>query len=183
MDEQKPLKPRRDFLFVATGAVAAFGVVAAARPVLGHMSAAGDTVANEGIEIDLSKLREGEQLSTLFRGRPIAIRHRTPAEIVAARADDNAGMIDPETDISRLRPKPNGVIDARFLVFVPICTHFGCIVVGEQGRFDAWYCPCHGAHFDTSGRTRSYPAPKNMAIPPYEWVSDSVIKLSYLDPS
>ena len=173
-------KPRRDFLFLATGAVAAVGGIALMQPLLGHMSPAADKIADAGVEIDLSKLKEGEQLIVVFKGRPIAIRHRTKAEISRAMSDDNANLIDPATDQSRLRAKVDGSFDPRFLVFHPICTHFGCIVVAEAGDFDGWYCPCHGAHFDTSGRVRKGPAPRNMSIPNYKWVSDKVIKLSYL---
>jgi len=174
-------KPRREFLFLATGAFAVVGGVALARPLLGHMSPAADKISEAGVEIDLSKLNEGEQLLINFKGRPIAIRHRTPDEISKAIADDNADLIDPEMDRSRLKPKPDGTIDRRFLVFHPVCTHFGCVVVGEAGDFDGWYCPCHGAHFDTSGRVRKGPAPRNMDIPNYKWVSDKTIKISYLE--
>lgn len=183
MENPKPAKPRRDFLFVATGAVAAIGVAAVAKPLVGQWSPAGDTVAKYGLDVDLSKLQAGEQILVRVVGRPVAIRHRTPAEIAAAQADDDADMIDPATDRSRLRPKPDGSFDPRFLVFVPICTHFGCFVLGEAGDFDGWYCPCHGAHFDTSGRVRKPPALTNMAIPPYKWVSDTVISIAYLNPS
>ena len=116
---------------MATGAFAAIGAV----PLLGHMAPAPDSVADAGLEIDLSKLNEGEQMTISFLGRPIAIRYKTPVEIAAAQADDEADMIDRATDKSRLRPKPDGLIDPSFLVFVPICTHFGCVVVGEAGRF------------------------------------------------
>lgn len=174
-------KPRRDFLFLATGAVVALGGVALTKPLFGHMSPAADKIADAGVEVDLSKLEEGMQMHFSFKGRPIAIRHRTPSEILAAKADDEADLIDPETDKFRLRPKSDGAIDTRFLIFHPICTHFGCIVVGESGDFGGWYCPCHGAHFDTSGRVRKGPAPRNMAVPNYKWVSDRVIKVSYLE--
>ena len=120
------------------------------------------------------------EMRVIYLGRPVAIRHRTPAEIKAAQADDTANLPHRETDRSRLRPKPDGTVDPRFLVFHPICTHFGCIVVGEAGDFDGWYCPCHGAHFDTSGRVRKGPAPINMTIPDYFWISDSTITLRKL---
>ncbi len=178
MDEMK--KPRRDFLFVATGAVVAIGAAAITRPLLGHMAPAGDSPLLHGLEVDLSLLKEGEQMTATFMGKPVAIRYRTPAEIKAAQADDTADLPHTETDRSRLRPKPDGKLDHRFLVFYPICTHFGCVVVGEAGDYDGWYCPCHGAHFDTSGRVRKGPAPINMEIPDYEWVSDGVIRLRRL---
>jgi len=172
-----PDKPRRDFLYLTTGAVAAFGIAAVAKPMLGHMAPAPDTLSKLGIDVDLSLLKEGEQMRVTYMGKPVAIRHRTPAEIATAIADDDVDLYHYETDRSRLKPKPDGTIDQRFLVFYPICTHFGCIVVGEAGDFGGWYCPCHGAHFDTSGRTRKGPAPVNMEIPDYKWVSESVINL------
>ena len=174
---EQPDKPRRDFLFLATGGVAAFGLAAVSRPLLGHMSPAADAELLQGMDIDLSKLEEGMEMRVLYRGRPVAIRHRTPAEIKAAQADDTAKLPHKETDRSRLRLKPDQTVDPRFLVFHPICTHFGCIVVGEAGDFDGWYCPCHGAHFDTSGRVRKGPAPRNLEIPDYFWTSDSSITL------
>ena len=176
----KPEKPRRDFLFLATGAVAAVGVAALTQPLLGHMAPAGDADLKLGLDVDLSKLEEGMQMQVTYLGRPVAIRHRTRAEIKAAQADDAEDLPHKETDRSRLRRKPDGTVDPRFLVFHPICTHFGCIVVGEAGDFDGWYCPCHGAHFDTSGRVREGPAPINMTIPDYFWNSDSSITLRKL---
>ncbi|WP_409432541.1 ubiquinol-cytochrome c reductase iron-sulfur subunit [Litorimonas sp. RW-G-Af-16] len=171
-------KTRRDFIFIATGAVAVGGAVALTRPLLGQMGPAADIVAKAGMEIDLSLLQEGEQMIVPWRNKPIFIRYRTPAEIAAAQADDTADMIDPETDRSRLKPKPSGEFDPRYLVMIGICSHFGCVPTSEIGRFNAWRCVCHGADFDTSGRVRSGPAPRNMAIPPYTWVSERAIKLA-----
>lgn len=173
-------KPRRDFLFVATGAVVAVGAVAVARPFLGHMAPAPDAPNLSGLKVDLSLLKEGEEMRVIYMGKPVAIRHRTPSEIRAARADDEADLFHKETDQSRLRAKPHGTYDPRFLIFYPICTHLGCVVIGEAGDFGGWYCPCHSAHFDTSGRVRKGPAPFNMEIPNYEWVSETVIRLRRL---
>ncbi len=168
----RPEKPRRDFLFIATGAVAAIGVVALTVPLLGHMSPARDADLNLGVDIDLSKLEEGMEMRVIYRGRPVVIRHRTPAEIKAAQEGDSADLPHRETDRSRLRLKPDRTLDPRFLVFYPICSHFGNIVVGEAGDFDGWYCPSNGAHFDMPGRVRKGPAPRNMEIPDYFWNSD-----------
>lgn len=176
---ETPDKPRRDFLFLATGGVAAFGLAAVTRPLVGHMSPAGDAVSY-AVDVDLFKLEEGMEMRVLYRGRPVAIRHRTPAEIKAAQADDTAKLPHMETDRSRLRLKPDRTVDPRFLVFHPICSHFGCTVVGKAGDFDGWYCPCHGAHFDTSGRVRKGPAPRNMDIPDYFWATNSTITLREL---
>lgn len=169
---------KRDFIFIATGAVAAAGTAAVAWPLVAQMGKAADTLAAGSIEIDLTKIPEGQQLKTLWRGKPVFVRHRTAAEIQKAEADDSAdNLIDPETDNARLIAGPSGEVDPRFLVMVGVCTHFGCVPVGEAGEYDGWYCPCHGSHYDTSGRIRKGPAPKNMVIPPYAFVSDTVIKV------
>jgi len=105
------------------------------------------------------------------------VRHRTAAEIAEAENTDLSQCPDPEADSERLVAKPDGTVDPRFLVMVGVCTHFGCIPVGEAGDFDGWYCPCHGSHYDTSGRIRKGPAPKNMTIPDYTYISDTVIKV------
>jgi len=177
-DKDLPKKPRRDFLFLATGAFAAMGGAALTVPFFGNLSPAGD--ADFGVDVDLSKLEEGMEMRVLYRARPVAIRHRTPTEIKAAQADDRADLPHKESDRSRLRGKPDGSVDPRFLVFHPICTHFGCVVVGEAGDFDGWYCPCHSAHFDTSGRVRKGLAPRNMEIPDYFWTSDTSITIREL---
>lgn len=173
----KPDGKRRDFIFIATGAVAAFGVAMVARPLVGHMSPAADHPTQHGLDVDISRIEEGQQLKVLFMNKPVVIRHRTPAEIEKARIENTAKMIDPASDRSRLYPRPDGTYDPRFLVVYPICTHFGCIVASEAGDFDGFYCPCHGAHFDTSGRVRKGPAPTNLAVPPYVWTSETSIKL------
>ena len=108
---------------------------------------------------------------------PVFVRHRTPKEIAEAEGVDISDCPDPQTDDERLRPTPEGKLDPRYLVMVGVCTHFGCIPVGEAGDFDGWYCPCHGSHYDTSGRIRKGPAPKNMVIPDYTYISDTVIKV------
>lgn len=168
---------RRDFIYIATGAVAAAGAASVAWPMVAQMGKAADTLAAGSIEINLSAMVEGQQLKVLWRGKPIFVRYRTPAEIAEAEATDIAKLPDPETDDQRLIATPSGEIDPRFMVMVGVCTHFGCVPVGEQGDYGGWYCPCHGSHYDTSGRIRKGPAPKNLPIPPYEYISDSVIKV------
>ena len=171
-------KTRRDFIYIATGATATIGLAALSWPLIANLKPAGDTKSNDGILVDLSKIEEGQQLKVLHRRHPIFIRHRTPAEIKAANDVDLSKLRDPETDIERLMPKPDGTYDQRYLVIVGVCTHFGCIPVGESGDFDGWYCPCHGAHFDTSGRIRSAPAPRNMDVPNYYYVTDTTIRIT-----
>lgn len=174
-------KTRRDFIFVATGAVAGIGALAITRPLLGHMSPAADSIASSGLDVDVSLLHEGQDLLVLVKGDPVLIRHRTPEEIFSAQRDDYMlDLRDPATDQSRLNPKPDGTYDPRYLVLSPRCPHFGSIVVSEAGRFDGFYCPSHGAHFDSSGRIRSAPVVTNLSIPPYYWLSDTALRLQFV---
>ncbi len=168
---------KRDFIFIATGAAAAAGAASLGWPLVAQMGKAADTLAAGSIEIDVSKVAEGQQLKMLWRGKPVFVRHRTAKEIAAAEATNVAECPDPQPDSERLIPKADGSVDPRFLVMIGVCTHFGCIPVGEAGDFDGWYCPCHGSHYDTSGRIRKGPAPKNMEIPEYTYISDTVIKV------
>ena len=168
---------KRDFIFIATGAVAAAGAASIGWPLVAQMGKAADTLAAGSIEIDISAIEEGAQLKTLWRGKPVFVRHRTQKEIDEAEATDVRECPDPESDSDRLVAKPDGTLDPKFLVMVGVCTHFGCVPVGEAGDFDGWYCPCHGSHYDTSGRIRKGPAPKNMVIPPYAYISDTAIKV------
>jgi len=168
---------KRDFIFLATGATAAAGVAALGWPLVAQMGKAADTLAAGSIEIDLTKVAEGQQLKMLWRGKPVFVRHRTPKEIAEAEDVDLSVLKDPETDNDRLVPRPDGKLDPQFLVMVGVCTHFGCVPVGEAGDYDGWYCPCHGSHYDSSGRIRKGPAPTNMVIPPYTFISDTIIKV------
>jgi len=151
---------KRDFIYIATGAVAAAGAASLAWPLVTQMAPAADTLAAGSVEIDLSQLAEGQQ-----------------KEISVAEGTDIANCPDPQTDDERLIPDVNGKLRPEFLVMIGVCTHFGCIPVGEAGDFDGWYCPCHGSHYDTSGRIRKGPAPKNMEIPQYQYISENVIKV------
>lgn len=168
---------KRDFIFLATGAVAAAGAAAVGWPLVAQMGKAADTLAAGSIEIDLSKIAEGQQLKMLWRGKPIFVRHRTAEEIAKAEAVEMADLKDPQTDAERLVAGASGEVDPKYLVMIGVCTHFGCVPVGEAGDFDGWYCPCHASHYDTSGRIRKGPAPANMVIPPYSFVSENVIKV------
>ena len=168
---------KRDFIYIATGAVAAAGGLSVAWPMVAQMGKAADTLAQGSIEINLAGIAEGQQLKMLWRGKPVFVRHRTAAEIAEAEAVDVSKLRDPQTDNERLIPNPSGNLDPKYLVMVGVCTHFGCVPVGEAGDFGGWYCPCHGSHYDTAGRIRVGPAPKNLEIPPYEYISDSVIKV------
>lgn len=168
---------KRDFILIATGTVAAAGGASLAWPLVAQMGKAADTLAAGSIEINLSNIAEGQQLKMLWRGKPVFVRHRTAAEIAEAENTDISKCPDPETDAERLMPTPDGKLNPKYLVMVGVCTHFGCVPVGESGDFGGWYCPCHGSHYDTAGRIRKGPAPKNLEIPPYEYLSDTVIKV------
>lgn len=168
---------KRDFIYIATGAVAAAGAVSVAWPLVSQMGKAADTLAAGSIEINLSGIVEGQQLKMLWRGKPVFVRHRTAEEIAEAENTDLSKCPDPQADSERLVPMPDGKVNPKYLVMIGVCTHFGCVPVGEQGDFGGWYCPCHGSHYDTSGRIRKGPAPLNLEIPPYEYISDTVIKV------
>ena len=168
---------KRDFIHLATGAAAAVGAGALIWPFVAQMGKAADTLALGSIEIDLSNIPVGSQLKTLWRGKPVFVRHRTPAEIAAAEAVPVADLPDPQTDDQRLVPDTNGNLRPEYLVMVGVCTHFGCIPVAESGDYEGWYCPCHGSHYDTSGRIRKGPAPTNMVVPTYSYISENAIKV------
>lgn len=126
-------------------------------------------------EVDLSPIQEGQSITVMWRGKPVFIRHRTAEEIKAAEDVNVAELRDKQADSARVQK-------AQWLVTVGICTHLGCVPVGQKptearGDYNGWFCPCHGSHYDTSGRIRKGPAPKNLAIPPYEFVSDTLVKI------
>lgn len=161
---------RRDFLQLATGAFGAVGLAAVAWPFIHQMNPAADTLALASIEVDLSKIAVGQAIKVKWRGKPVFIRHRTQAEIEAAGSVEMRQLVDPQTDDARVQ-KPE------WLIVVGVCTHLGCVPLGYQGQFDGWFCPCHGSHYDTSGRIRLGPAPLNLEVPQYEFVTDTQVKI------
>ena len=163
---------RRDFIHIAAGVAALGAVGALAWPLVDQMNPAGDTLALASIEFDLTKVEAGQQVVVKWRGKPLFVRHRTPKEIQEAITADHADLRDPQTDESRHKPGK-----AEWLVLIGICTHLGCIPIAHQGPYDGYFCPCHGSVYDTSGRIRSGPAPLNLALPPYEFVSDTRIRI------
>ena len=163
---------RRDFIYIATGAVAAGAVASLAWPFIDQMNPAGDTLALASIEFDLGKVAAGQQVTVKWRGKPLFVRNRTEKEIAAAVKDDHADLRDPQTDGERHKPgKP------QWLVLVGTCTHLGCVPTFGGGEYGGWFCPCHGSVYDTSGRIRKGPAPKNLAVPDYAFLSDTKIKV------
>jgi len=139
------------------------------------MNPAKDVVALSTTEVDLSPVEEGQSLTVMWRGKPVFIRHRTSNEI----NDANDVMID---DLKHIASDESRVKNPKWLVVVGVCTHLGCVPLGQKigdnkGEYGGWFCPCHGSHYDTSGRIRKGPAPLNLEIPPYEFVSDDIIKI------
>ena len=174
-DTGVPQKSRRDFIVVASYAMGAIGAGAVAWPLIDQMNPAADTLALASIEVDVSKIEEGQSITLKWRGKPVFIRHRTADEINRADEVQLSELRDPQTDADRAE-KPE------FLVLLGVCTHLGCVPLGQKvgevkGEYDGWFCPCHGSHYDTSGRIRKGPAPTNLEIPPYSFVSDQVIKI------
>jgi ubiquinol-cytochrome c reductase iron-sulfur subunit len=164
---------RRDFLYIATGAVGAVGAAAAIWPLIGQMNPDASTIAaGAPIEVDLTPIAEGQVIKVFWRGKPIFINHRTKKQIEDARKVNVAALPDPEPDEKRVKPGHD-----EWQVLIAICTHLGCIPLADQGPYDGYFCPCHGSVYDTSGRIRQGPAPANLALPPYEFLSDSKIKI------
>ena len=164
---------RRDFLYIATGAVGAVGAVAAAWPMIAQLNPDASTIAaGAPIEVDLGPVAEGQVIKVFWRGKPIFINHRTKKQIEEARSVNLASLPDPQPDSERVKPK-----HPEWQVLIGICTHLGCIPIAHQGPYNGYFCPCHGSVYDTSGRIRSGPAPTNLALPPYEFVSDTRIRI------
>lgn len=166
---------RRDFLYLLTGATTAVGAGVLLWPLIDTMNPAADVLALASVRVDLSGVDEGMSITVQWRGRPVFIRHRTPEEIEVARAVDLAVLPDPEPDEAR-------VIEPQWLVMVGVCTHLGCIPLGQgpgdpKGEYNGWFCPCHGSHYDTSGRIRRGPAPTNLVVPEYAFLEDNMIEI------
>lgn len=172
---------RRDFLMVATGALAGIGAVATAWPFINNLNPAADTLALASIEVNVSSIQVGQAITVKWRGKPIFIRHRTPEEIKQAEAVKLSDLPDPQTDNARVTDADKKV-RPEWLILVGICTHLGCVPQGNKsgdpkGEYGGWLCTCHGSQYDTSGRIRKGPAPKNLAVPDYLFTSDTVVKI------
>ena len=165
------VEERRNFLYLATCAAGAVAVGSAVWPLVDQMNPSKDVLALSSIEIDLTKIAEGQSAVFLWRGNPVFVRHRTADEIAEAAADDAAeDLIDPENDADRVQ-KPE------WLVMSGVCTHLGCVPLDQQGEFGGWYCPCHGSHYDISGRIRKGPAPSNLPTIDYVFLDNSTIQI------
>jgi len=166
---------RRDFLLTITGMAGAVGVGLAVWPFIDSMNPARDTLALASTGVDISQIEVGQAITVVWRGTPVFVRHRTEGDIVAARAVDVATLRDPQADADRVK-KPD------WLVVEGVCTHLGCIPLGQKpadpkGEYGGWFCPCHGSHYDTSGRIRKGPAPTNLPVPPYEFVDSTTLRI------
>jgi ubiquinol-cytochrome c reductase iron-sulfur subunit len=168
---------RRDFLTLAGPAFFAVGGAMTLWPFIDQMNPDAGALALASIEVDLAPIAEGQSITVMWRGKPVFIRNRTNEEVEAAKKVPLADLPDPATDEARTKEGHE-----KWLVTVGICTHLGCIPKGQslgdaKGDFGGWFCPCHGSHYDTSGRIRLGPAPRNLDVPPYEFVSDTKIKI------
>lgn len=166
---------RRDFLYISTAAMAAVGTGATLWPLIHSMNPAADVTALATVEIDLAPIERGQRVTVKWRGQPVFIDHRTEEQIAAARKDDKAPLPDPQPDSAR-------AAQPEWLIVVGICTHLGCVPLGQKagdprGEWAGWFCPCHGSHYDTSGRVRRGPAPRNLVVPPYSFLADTRIRI------
>lgn len=175
---------RRDFLLIATGAVAAVGTALVAWPIIDQMNPDAAALALATVEVDVSAVEPGMSLTVKWRGKPVFIRNRTDKEIEEAKAVPLADLPDQNARNANLKPDAeatdaNRAADGKenWLVQVGICTHLGCVPLGQQGIYGGWFCPCHGSQYDTAGRIRQGPAPENLHIPVYAFVSDTKIRI------
>jgi len=137
---------------------------------INYMAPTNSVLARANFEVDIGEVEPGTSISVTWRGKPIFIRNRTQDEIDRAHKEDNDNMRDHELDSDR-HPNPTWVI------VEAICSHLGCIPVVNTGNYNGWFCPCHGSHYDNSGRIRAGPAPLNLKVPPYKFLTDTRILL------
>ena len=170
--KNKDKTTRRDFLTTVTATVGAVGVGAGVLPVISQMNPDSSVKALASIEVDLSKVKEGQEITVLWRGKPVFIKRRTKEEIQKAQQANLNDLKDPQDDKLRVKKDKD-----EWLVVLGVCTHLGCVPIAGKGDYNGWFCPCHGSHYDTSGRIRKGPAPTNLEIPQYEFVSNDKIKI------
>ncbi len=183
---------RRDFIILTAAAMGAIGTAAVAWPFINSLNPAQDALALATVEVDLAPVEVGQSITVQWRGKPVFIRHRTAEEIEEARDVDVSALPDPQTDTSRIvepPPPPQDQVAAvaseptsDFLVVIGVCTHLGCIPLGQKpgsnrGEYGGWFCPCHGSHYDTSGRIRKGPAPSNLLVPEYSYLTENRIQI------
>ena len=168
MSEKKP--ERREFLFTASYAVGAVGVGAVVWPLIDQMNPDASVKALASTEVDVSSVQLGKTITVLWRGKPVFIKRRTPEEVAEARAVKMEDLKDPQKDEDRAK-------DPEWLVMLGVCTHLGCVPLNDKGDYNGWFCPCHGSHYDISGRIRKGPAPTNLAVPSYKFLSETLIRI------
>ena len=184
---------RRDFLFIATGAVAAVGGALVAWPFINQMNPDASVLALATSELDLTPIAEGQEITIKWRGNPVMVRHRTQKEIDLAKSIKIEDLIDPNARSANVKDgdtatDENRVVGGKetYIVVMGVCTHLGCVPIGNSGDFGVvegnnkvggWFCPCHGSQYDTAGRVRRGPAGQNLAVPKYEYISDSKIRI------
>ena len=169
-EQKEKTTERRDFLFTASYALGAVGVGAAMWPLIDQMNPDASVKALATTEVDISNIELGKTITVLWRGKPVFIRRRTQEEISKAQNVNLKELKDPQKDEDRVKK-------SEWLIMTGVCTHLGCIPLGDKGDFGGWFCPCHGSHYDTSGRIRIGPAPTNLEIPKYEFVDNNTIKI------
>ena len=169
-EQKRETSERRDFLFTASYALGAVGVGAAVWPLIDQMNPDASVKALATTEVDISKIGLGKTITVLWRGKPVFIRRRTQEEISKAQNVNLKELKDPQKDEDRVKK-------SEWLIMTGVCTHLGCIPLGDKGDFGGWFCPCHGSHYDTSGRIRKGPAPTNLEIPKYEFIDNNTIKI------
>ena len=163
---------RRDFVTLAASSMTAVGAACAAWPLVDSLNPSADVLALSSIDVDISNIEPGRTMTVKWRGKPIFITHRTEAEIREAEAVPMSELKDPESDSARVKEGHK-----QWLVTIGICTHLGCVPISNKGDYDGWFCPCHGSHYDSSARIRRGPAPLNLAVPPYSFLSDVKIRI------
>ena len=166
---------RRDFLHLTTISIGGIGTAVFIWPFLKSMNPGEDTLALGSTEVDLSNINVGQAKTVKWQGKPVFIRRRTSEEILEANNVDLKSLRHPENDKNRVQKE-------EWLVLIGICTHLGCVPLGQKmsdskGEFNGWFCPCHGSHYDSSGRVRKGPAPENLTVPPYTFINDTTIKI------
>jgi ubiquinol-cytochrome c reductase iron-sulfur subunit len=168
---------RRDFINIAAVSFAGVGAAATLYPLVNQMNPSADVLALASIEVDVSQIQPGQAIKTIFRKQPLFIRHLTPQEMQAANAVSMGELRDPQSLTDRTAEgKP------QYLVTMGVCTHLGCVPLGaaegeNKGQYGGYFCPCHGSHYDTAGRIRKGPAPKNLEVPEYKFTSDTVVSV------
>lgn len=171
-DNNEQKTTRRDFMTLTASGLAAVGLSCAVWPLVDSLNPSADVLALSSIEVDLTNIKPGQTVTVKWRGKPVFITNRTQKEIEEARTVDLKELRDPQTDEARVK-----VGHENWLVTIGICTHLGCVPLANQGEYDGWFCPCHGSHYDSSGRIRKGPAPLNLAIPAYEFISNNKVRI------